>query len=209
MKNIRFITYSIIIIIVLLIIIIGHNILLNNNKERNDKYVFTNKIYSSFPNDKDDTYGSIMIFMSDGKYFKFTNTHDEGALLRSVYGSWQKKENDTMFVKYSKAIYYKGGELVETDESNYFNLRRINYSLIKKNYPYDTTWKFIVNNDENNSNYKNHLIINDATYYPIYESDKEEDLYEKLEKMYGQVYIMLVDDSIESINNTTDSSENT
>ena len=178
---------------------------LSKNRQKVIKnYDFANKIFSSYSNDVDDTYATIVVFMKDGKYYKFTNTHDEGCIFRSASGTWKRNDDGNLYVKYDNAIYYDGGELVKTDEPNYFNIRRIDYKLVKKNYPFDTTLKFIINQDINNNIYKNYITIDDNTHFPIYEFKTEEDLYKKLEEMYGEVYTLLVDDNIEATDYTTE-----
>lgn len=197
MKNKINIFLLIVLIGVLSIIMIIFN-LSNINNKKTGKYDFTNKIFSSCSSDAGDTDATIIIFTKSGKYYNFTNTYDEACILRAHSGTWKKNKDGNIYVEYDKAIYYDGGELVEVDEPNYFNVRRKNYTLIKKNYPYNIILKFSINYDET-AKYKNYLTIDERTYDPIYEFKTENDLYKKLEEMYGEVYTMLVDDSIETI----------
>lgn len=209
MKSKKNIVTTVLIMIIFLSLSVFVILSLPNNKK---EYDFTNKIFSSFPNDNDDANGTLVIFNKNGEYYNFTNIHDEGCILRSTSGSWKRNENGNIYVKYDKAIYYDGGELVETEESDYFNIRRINYKLVKKNYPFDTTLKFIINKGLPDEIYKDYLTINEARYYPIYKFETEEELYKKLEEIYGELYTMLIDDSIEALddiieNNNTDKEE--
>lgn len=200
MKNKRNIILLIVLLCVLLITIIFN--LPKKNNIKNVEYDYTNKIFSSSSNEEDNTYATIVIFTKNGKYYHFTNTHDEGCILRASSGIWKKNKDDNIYVKYDKAIFYDGGELVETDEPDYFNLKRINYQLIKINYPYDALLNLTIKKSKKNDIYKNYITIDDITYYPIYEFKTEKDLYKKLEEMYGEVYTMLVDDNIEAIDYT-------
>lgn len=197
MKNKKIITLFIIICVVLLLLIIGIFNHSKNKIQQENKYDFTNKIFSSFPNDKDDTDATVVIFNKDGKYYNFVTTHYEVSDLRSNSGTWKKNKDGNIYVEYDNAVYYDGGDLVEIANPDYFNIRRNNYTLVKKNYPYNTILKFNINYNGNSNAYKYYLTIDDVIYYPIYEFDKEEDLYKKLEEMYGKIYTMLVDDNIE------------
>ena len=182
---------------------------LSKNRQKVIKnYDFANKIFSSYSNDVDDTYATIVVFAKSGKYYNFANTHDEECILRAHSGRWNRDKNGNIYVEYDKAIYYEGGELVEVDDPDYFNIRRNNYSLVKKAYPYNAILKFSIDYDENKK-YKNYLTIDDRTYDPIYEFKTEEELHKKLEEMYDEVYTMLVDDTIDADDDTTNNNENT
>ena len=209
MKNKRIAIIIIIIVLTIFLVLFGFANLKNDKK--NEKYDYTNKIFSSLPGLDVETGASIYVFMKNGKTYHFISSYDEGSILRSTSGTWELKEDNKMYIKYDKAIFFDGGELVETDDINYFNVRRINYTLVKRNHPYDTYLNFIINSS-NDGIYKDYLTINDNTHFPIYEFDNEEDLNKKLKEMYGDVYTMLVDDSIEIIddvvNDTTIDEEN-
>ena len=208
MKNKRFISVLIILLILILSFIAIMVNLSKNKQTKTENYDFTNKIFSSCPDDEDDTYATIVVFEKNGKYYNFTNTHDEGCILRAHSGRWNRDEDGILYVEYDKAIFYEGGELVEVDEPNYNNVRRNNYTLVKKSYPYNAILKFSIDYDENKK-YKTYLTIDDRTYDPIYEFKTEEELQKKLEEMYGVVYTMLVDDTIDVIDDTTYNNENT
>ena len=190
-KNIT-ISFMLIILIILLLLVL---LLVFNKKDKKIEYDFTNKIYHYGDYLGSGSYQPTYIFMQNGNFYHFVNQYDESCLLRALRGTW-KRNNDEMDINLEYAIFYDGGELIKTDDIAYFGVRRENYSLVKKVYEGITNLGFNIKRGVTGDKYMDYLKINSDTYYPIYEFDTEEDLYKKLEEMYGEVFTMLISDSI-------------
>ena len=186
----------IIIIILPLILFVIFGLKFLNNKRNNitKDPIYVNKIIQLGKANNGENMETF-VFTKDGTYLYFVTQHYELSDLRALIGTY-KEIDGKIYIKYNNAIYFDGGDIIDTDDGEFFNKRRINYNIVKKKYEYTETLEYEI---EDNSIYEFNMKIYDRDHYPIYEFSTEEELSKKLEEMYGEIYTMLVDDSIQAI----------
>ena len=174
--------------------------LVGKNRNSNiDDYDITNKVFHYAMYIPGSKYSQTYVFEKDGTYYNFSNEYDEDSTLRVVKGTWKRNEAGMVDINYELGIFYEGGHIVNTDEHDYFNMRRVDYVLEKRVFKGITSVKYSHMHGEKDEKYQDYIYINDNVYYPIYEFESKTDLYKKLEEMYGEKFKLLVADNVKAI----------
>lgn len=159
----------------------------------NKSYNFTNKImhYSDYI-ESNPYYDRVLVFLEDGTFYQFSPEYYQEEGLRSQIGTW-KLDDKKLQITYKGEVSYDGGELVEASDKFIIGKEMKSYKYKFNKYDIDIflDYDFTIEKGIKNDKYKNYLLVNGDIYYPIYEFETKEELFKKLEEMYGEVFTLL------------------